>query len=100
MIMGLARSMSWNGTTREGVVSDVKEGTHLALQVLRLGTTLRNALVSLAPFLAHDNIVFLELLDRFETRSALVLNSLLGAFDSLERVMQSELHILKNKTNA
>lgn len=78
-------------------MSDVRERTHLALQILRLGATLRSTFISLAPFLTHDNIVFLELLDRFKARCALVLDGLLGTFDSLERMVESELHILKHK---
>ena len=66
------------------------------MQFFRLSATLRNTLVGLAPFLTHDNIVFLELLYRFETRAALVLDSLLGAFDSLECVLESEFNILED----
>ena len=69
------------------------------MQFLRLGATLRNTLVGLAPFLTHDNIVFFELLDCFEARGALVLDSLLGAFDPFERMVESELHILKIEKN-
>ena len=80
------------GTATKG---DETRRTHFALHFFCLGTTLCIALVSLAPFLAHDNIVLLELLDRFEARSALVLDSLPSTFDSLIRVLESELHILK-----
>src|SRR6266702_7814426 len=77
--MTLARSASWNGTEPRGRGgSDLREGTHFALYFIRLRAKLCSALIGLTPFLAHDNIVFLELLDRFEARGALVLDSLRG----------------------
>src|SRR6266702_2983462 len=96
--MTLARSASWNGTEPRGRGgSDLREGTHFALYFIRLRAKLCSALIGLTPFLAHDNIVFLELLDRFEARGALVLDSLRGALDSLLRMLESELHVLETK---
>ena len=77
--------------------SDLRVGTHFALYFIRLGAKLCSAPIGFAPFLAHDNIFFLELLDRFEARGTLVLDSLCGALDPLLRMLESELHILETK---